>query len=225
EIMSVHAKRNIEALKRSLVSYGTRVEETLVRAVDALVRRDVELAKAVMAADNELDRQEVDIEEECLKILALYQPVAADLRFVVAVLKMNGDLERMGDLAANVAKRTIVLAAESDLSTPVDFSVMADLSLSMVKRSLDALVNGDGRLARAVLADDDKLDDMRREAQNHIIEQIKRVPQRVESLMALSSVYRHLERIGDMATNVCEDVIYMLEGDIVRHSGARLPQD
>lgn len=220
--MSDHIRRTIEGLKRTLVSFGTRVEETLARAVDALTRRDVALARAVVASDAELDRREVDIEEECLKILALYQPVAGDLRFVVSVLKMNNDLERMGDLAGNIAKRAIVLAGEPELATPVDVPSMAERALSMVKRGLDALVNADAALARTVLADDDTLDQMRRDAQDHIIEQIKGHPERVEVLMALSSVYRHLERIGDMATNVCEDVIYMVEGVIARHGGAKL---
>lgn len=218
--MSVHMRRDIDLLKRRLLSFSAKIEETLNRAIDSLVRRDVELARQIVAADRELDREEVSIEEDCLKILALYQPVAADLRFVVAVLKMNNDLERMGDLACNIAKRAIVLAGHPEISMPVDFGEMADVALSMVKRSLDSLVNADAPQARQVCADDDELDNMRRRAQKHILNSIQRHPEQVESLMALSSVYRHLERIGDMATNVCEDVIYMVEGEIIRHAGA-----
>jgi phosphate transport system protein len=214
-------QRDIEQLKSGLLSFGARVEEALENAVDAVRRRDVQLAAAVVAGDDELDRQEIEIEEDCLKILALYQPVAADLRFVVSVLKMNNDLERIGDLASNIAKRARQLAGEPELFTPVDYAEMADLALAMVKRGLDALVTGDANLARKVLGDDDQLDEMRRVSQAHIIEQIRTTPQRAEALIALASVYRHLERIGDMATNVCEDVIYMVEGDIARHPGTR----
>ena len=219
--MSVHMQRDIEQLKSRLLSYGARVEEALDNAVEAVRRRDVQLAGAVVAGDDELDLQEIEIEEDCLKILALYQPVAADLRFVVGVLKMNNELERIGDLATNIAKRARELAGEPELSTPVDYAEMADLALSMVKRGLDALVTGDAALARKVLGDDDQLDAMRAASQANILEQIRKNPQRVESLMALGGVYRHLERIGDMATNVCEDVIYMIEGDIARHPSVR----
>lgn len=216
--MATHVQREIEQLKRRLVSYGAQIEETLDRAVEAVTRRDAALAERIIADDTRLDREEVSIEEECLKILALYQPVAADLRFVVAVLKMNNDLERLGDLGSNIAKRAIVLARNPDIHMPVDFASMADLARSMVKRCLDALVNGDAGLARRVCDDDDQLDESRRQAQARVIEMMHAAPDKIEPLLAVMSLYRHLERIGDMATNVCEDVIYMIHGDIVRHA-------
>jgi phosphate transport system protein len=223
--MSVHMRRDIDNLKRRLLSFSARVEEALSQAVEALNGRDERLAQAIIAADDELDREEVAIEEDCLKILALYQPVATDLRFVVAVLKMNNDLERMGDLAANIAKRAAFAASQPPVELPLDFSRMADKAMSMVNRSLDALVNRDAALARAVCADDDELDAMRKKYQDRIVEESKRHPDKLELLMALSSVYRHLERIGDMATNVAEDVIYMLEGAIIRHGGPKQRAD
>jgi phosphate transport system protein len=219
--MSVHLRRELEELKRKLVSFGTRVEEALAKSVRAVTRRDTELAQVVAGGDDELDRTELDIEEECLKVLALYQPVAADLRFVVAVLKMNNDLERAGDLAANIAKRAVQLADHPEVPIPFDFDPMARQALSMVKRALDALVNGDAALARQVCADDDMLDEMRRKAQNAILAEIRKAPERAELLIAVMSVYRHLERIGDMATNVAEDVVYMIEGAIFRHPAVR----
>jgi len=223
--MTLHLRREIENLKRKILSMGARIEDAVAKAVDALQRRDGRLAQSVVEADDQIDRLEVDVEEECLKVLALYQPVAADLRFVVAVLKMNNDLERMGDLAANIAKRAAFLAGQPQADLPFDFSEMAAKAQSMLKQSLDALVNGDAALARQVCAEDDELDEMRRRHHDRIVEQTRRSPQHAEVLNSLSGVNRHLERIGDMATNVCEDVLYMIEGEIMRHGGPAPPND
>ncbi len=193
------------------------VEEAIAKAISALVNRNGELARAVIDADTEIDRMEVDVEEECLKILALYQPVAADLRFVVAVLKINNDLERMGDLARNIAKRVAFLASHERIDLPGEFRVMASKAQSMVKQSLDALVNSDTSFARKVRDDDDEVDALQRTIRTKVEEQMRRSPDQLDSLMRLMSVSRHLERLADMATNVAEDVIYMVEGDIVRH--------
>jgi len=198
-------------------SSAARVDEAIAKAISALVSRNGELARAVIDADTEIDRMEVDVEEECLKILALYQPVAADLRFVVAVLKINNDLERMGDLARNIAKRVAFLAAHERIDLPGEFRVMAGKAQSMVKQSLDALVNSDTSLARMVRDEDDEVDALQRTIRDRIEAQMRTSPERMESLMRLISVSRHLERLADMATNVAEDVIYMVEGDIVRH--------
>jgi phosphate transport system protein len=160
---------------------------------------------------------EVDVEEEVLKILALYQPVAADLRFVVAVLKINNDLERMGDLAGNIAKRVLFLASCERFDLPPEVRPMAARTQSMVKESLDALVNSDVVLAQKVRESDDEVDNLRRTIEKEIEQQIAQHPERTDCLMRLSSVARHLERIADMATNIAEDVIYMVEGEIVRH--------
>ena len=160
---------------------------------------------------------EVDVEEEVLKTLALYQPVAADLRFVVAVLKINNDLERMGDLAKNIAKRVLFLTQCERVELPPDFRWMSAKTQAMVKQSLDALVNSDTALARKVRAADDEVDQLRSNIQKNIEQQIVHSPQQTECLMRLTSVSRHLERLADMATNICEDVIYMVEGEIVRH--------
>jgi phosphate transport system protein len=215
--MAKQLPRQIDALKQKILFVGTLVEEAIAKAISALSGRDRNLAEAVIEADAEIDRMEVDVEEECLKILALYQPLAADLRFVVAVLKINNDLERMGDLAKNVAKRVVFLADCERFELPVDFRGMANLAQSMVKRSLDALVNSDPQLAQEVRASDDEVDALRRMIESQIEKQIAAHPERANSLLRLASVARHLERIADMATNIAEDVIYMVEGEIVRH--------
>jgi phosphate transport system protein len=215
--MRTHMHREIERLKKMALHLGAMVEDAIARSVDALVRRDRPLAEAVMSADDTIDRFEVEIEEECLKILALYQPVAADLRFVVGVLKMNNDLERMGDLAAHIAHMSALLAAQEPVDLPLDFPAMANKAQSMVKRCLDALVNADVALARRVCGDDDEVDEMRRAFYEAIRDAIRGQPQHADALLTLLSVSRHLERLADMATNVAEDVIYMVTGTIARH--------
>ncbi len=215
--MAKQLPRQIEGLKQKILFVGTLVEEAIAKAIVALNNRDRNQANAVIEADADIDRMEVEVEEECLKILALYQPVAADLRFVVAVLKINNDLERMGDLAKNIAKRVVFLADYEMYELPVDYRDMAARAKSMVKDSLDALVNADTALAQKVRESDDEVDIQRRTIERQIEEQIAQHPQRTEGLLRLSSVARHLERIADMATNVAEDVIYMVEGEIVRH--------
>jgi phosphate transport system protein len=215
--MTKHIQRQTEILKQKILYVGTLVEEAIAKAIAALINRDAALAKKVIDADNDIDRMEVDVEEECLKILALYQPVAADLRFVVAVLKINNDLERMGDLAQNIAKRVVYLSKADPMDLPIDFRSMAAKSQVMVKQSLDALVNSDAALARQVRGEDDEVDRARQQIRDQIMEAIRKHPTRVEYLLKLNSVSKHLERLADMATNVAEDVIYMVEGEIVRH--------
>ena len=215
--MPKHLQRQIEQLKQKILFVGSMVEAAIANAVAALVNRDESIARKVLEEDAEIDRMEVDVEEDCLKILALYQPVAVDLRFVVAVLKINNDLERMGDLAKNIAKRVLFLSRVDRVDVPVDFRAMAVRAQDMVKRSLDALVSADSSLAHRVRQDDDELDNMRRAIHEKIRAAIRAKPEQTETLMKLYSVAKHLERLGDMATNVAEDVIYMVEGDIVRH--------
>ena len=216
--MTKHIQRQIEVLKQKILYVGTLVEEAIAKAVTALINRDAMLARKVMEADNVIDRMEVDVEEECLKIFALYQPVAADLRFVVAVLKINNDLERMGDLAQNIAKRVVYVAKKDPIvDFNVDFRSMAANAQTMVKQSLDALVNSDTMLARQVRSEDDQVDHERQMIRDQIMDAIRKHPDRVEYLLKFNSIARHLERLADMATNVAEDVIYMVEGEIVRH--------
>lgn len=215
--MTKHIERQVDQLKERILRVGTLVEEAISKSITALINRDVQLAQRVAASDEQIDRMEVEVEEECLKILALYQPVAADLRFVVAVLKINNDLERMGDLAKNIAKRVAQLANGEPCELPPEIRVMAMQAQEMVKQSLDAVVQGDPALARQVREEDDAVDEYRQQIRRKVLKGITEHPENVENLLRVNSVSKHIERIADMATNIAEDVIYMVEGDIVRH--------
>jgi phosphate transport system protein len=160
---------------------------------------------------------EVDVEEECLKILALHQPVAIDLRFIVTALKINNDLERIGDLAVNIAERSEFLAGQEPISVPFDFEAMAEKTQWMVTESLDSLVDMDCKRAYQVCAADDEVDALNRKMYKQVEASIIAHPRWTRCLFHLLSVSRHLERIADHATNIAEDVIYMVEGKIVRH--------
>jgi phosphate transport system protein len=218
--MTKHIHRQIDGLKQKILYVGTLVEEAIAKAIAALINRDGPLAEKIIANDSVIDRMEVEVEEECLKILALYQPVAADLRFVVATLKINNDLERMGDLAKNIAKRAAFIAKADPIDVPIDFRTMAMQAQHMVKQSLDALVNADANLARQVRIEDDVVDDSRQRIRQQVLQGIRRSPEKTEYLLKFNSVSKHLERLADMATNVAEDVIYMVEGEIVRHQAS-----
>ena len=215
--MTVHMKREINKLKSELLSLCKVVEESFRQAVKSIQKRDAKLAKKVIEADIKIDQMEVDVEEECLKILALHQPVAVDLRFIITALKINSDLERIGDLAVNIAERSQFLAAQAEINVLFDFNSMAEKTKSMLRKSLDALVNMDSKMAYEVCADDDEVDTINRKMYNQVKDSIRSHPEWLESLIHLLSVSRHLERIADHATNIAEDVIYMVEGEIVRH--------
>jgi len=215
--MTIHLIKEIDKLKKMLLSLSAMVEESVQRAVKALDTRDAALAQRVIDYDVEIDKKEVDVEEECLKILALHQPVAIDLRLIIAILKMNNDLERIADLAVNIAERAAFLATQEQLPLRFNFVQMGEKAQDMLRKSLDALVNLDVNLAREVCAADDGVDAMNREAYLAVQEAIRRHPDRMEALIHLLSISRHIERIADHATNIAEDVIYMCEGQIVRH--------
>ncbi len=213
--------KEIEKLKRMLLALSAMVEESLQKGVRALETRDTKLAQQVIADDIIIDEMEVDLEEEGLKILALHQPVAIDLRFIVAVLRINSDLERIGDLAVNLAERASFLSSpelrRNLPDIPVDLTKMAEKAKEMVRLSIDALVNMDSSLAREILVADDTVDAMNREMFQLIYERIRANPKMVEGLIHLLSATRHLERVADHATNIAEDVIYMITGEIIRH--------
>ena len=215
--MTRHIDRQIGNLKEKIRRVGTVVEEAISNSISAVITRDVQLAQRVLASDDAIDRMEVEVEEECLKILALYQPVAADLRFVVAVLKINNDLERMGDLAKNIAKRVAQLEGAGPVDLPPEIRTMAMQAEEMVRECLAAVIDADPVLARRIREQDDVVDQARQKVRKRILAGIKEHPENVEVLLRINSITKHIERIADMATNVAEDVIYMVEGDIVRH--------
>ncbi|MBE7464576.1 MAG: phosphate signaling complex protein PhoU [Planctomycetes bacterium] len=209
--------KEFDRLKKMLLELSALVEDVLHKSVASIERRDGTLAHEVLKDDPEIDHREVDVEEECLKILALHQPVANDLRFIVAVLKINNDLERIGDLAVNIAERGTYLADHRSVDIPFDFYGMAEKAQSMVKRALDALIYLDAPLARQVCAADDEVDALDRHMFETVREAMRAHPENVDELINFLAVSRHLERIADHATNIAEDVIYMIDGEIVRH--------
>jgi len=215
--MPKHLQREIEDIKKRILALSATVETAVRDAARSIEERNVQLAQAVIDQDVQIDEEEVTIEEECLKILALHQPVAIDLRFIVAVLKINNDIERIGDLAVNIAERSVFLSTKPPLGVSFDFTEMAEKAQGMLKKSLDALVNLSPLLADEVCASDDEIDAMNRQMYKDIQQTIIAHPERIAPLVHLLSVSRHLERIADHATNIAEDVIYMIEGKIVRH--------
>lgn len=210
-------QREIENLKKLVLSLGAIVEEQIQRAMLALERRDIDMANEVILKDREIDSLEIVIEEECLKILALYQPVAKELRFVVAVLKMNNDLERIGDLAANIAKRARYLSRKEKIDLVADLGPIAEKTQTMVKKSLDALVNTDVKLAREVCASDDEVDMLTKQMLKRTINAVEKHPERTKDYFSVQFASKNLERIADSATNIAEDVIYLCSGEIIRH--------
>ena len=217
--MSVHLHREIDELKKRILGLSALVEESVYKAVKAVEARDEKLAREVIEGDQQLDMVEVEVEEECLKILALHQPVAADLRFIVAVLKINNDLERIGDLAVNIASRAIKLSAiKTQPEALIDFQDLESKVQQMLRRSLESLVNLNEEIAKSVCSSDDAIDDINRRIHKQVIQATREHPNDVERVIILLSVSKNLERIADHATNIAEDVLYMIRGEIVRHS-------
>ena len=215
--MSIHLQKDLEHLDKELLILSSMVEDATNKAILALVDRRLDLARQVMREDDRINTREVLIEEECLKMLALHQPVAADLRFIVAVLKVNNDLERMGDLAVNIAERAAYLATQEPLQVSLDFPKMAEGVREMVRESLDALTNMNPRLARHVLTMDDEIDEANRGMFDILQDLMHRDPSTIERAVHLLSASRHLERIADLATNIAQDVVYIAEGRMIRH--------
>ncbi len=215
--MSKHLQRDLDQLQRDILGMGTAVEEAVTRAVRAVLDRDADLAREVIEGDDPIDLAENQVEEECLKILALHQPVATDLRRIASILLINTDLERMADLAVELAERAVHLAEPPLIPIPDTLPVMSDLTTSMVRQSLDSFVRLDAMHARRVVRLDDEVDRHNTEIIDILIAQMKRSPEFIAPGLSMFSVVRHLERIADHATNIAEDVVYLVEGAIVRH--------
>jgi phosphate transport system protein len=216
--MTKHFERQIERLNELLLVLGGMVEKSVDDAILAIESRDVDLARKVIDGDTEIDQMEVEVEEECLHTLALYNPVASDVRYVVAVLTINKDLERIGDLATNLAEEAIYLADEPPVQqSPFDLMGEGRRVRQMLKDCLDALVNRDASLARRVLKSDDEVDEIHRAMYNKVKEAIRQNPLESGRFIELLNASRQLERIADHAVNIAEDVIYVVEGRIVRH--------
>lgn len=219
--MSIHFIKEMERLHRDIVSMCSTVEENISEAVRGLQKRSAGLAEELAVRDREVNDLDIRIEEECLKILALYNPVANDLRRVAAVLKIAGELERVGDLAVNIAERSASLSSFPDFPLPSRLNEMATESLSMLHSSIDSYVEQDADKAREVCGRDDVVDDLNDELIHSLRSDMIKTPSFVEPGMHLFSVIRHIERVADHATNIAEDVVYLIGGEIIRHGGHR----
>lgn len=214
--MRGHLQREIEKIKKEILCLGAMVEDRFQKAIHAVKTSDQVLAQNIMDTDFEIDKIEIEVEEECLKVLALHQPVATDLRFLIAVIKINNDLERIADYACNIAKRFIISFEDSRLFK-YDYAPMADQAAKMLRKSLDALIRMDVDMAYDVRDMDEIVNAMRNDAYETMKKDIQDQPDKVGGIINMYLISRHLERIGDHTKNIAEEVIYLIEGEIVRH--------
>ena len=215
--MTIHLHRDLEALKSSVLAMGGVVEQALELSLRAVMSRQREPAEIVAHGDDAIDERELQLEEDCLKALALHQPVAGDLRFIVAIMKVNNDLERVGDLALNIAERALDLLEKPPLPQVQDLQPMAEMCSTMLRESLDSLVNQDPEIARRVIATDERVDEMHAERFRQVQDLMRESPDRIDAATQILSLSRYLERIADHATNIAEDVVFMIDGAIIRH--------
>jgi len=219
--MSKHLQLGLDDLREELLALFGVVEQMVDMAVRSLVERRPDLANRVIQADAVVDAREVKLEEECLKMLALHQPVATDLRQVITVVKINSELERMADLACNIAERAMALDLYPLFTVPDELNDMVRESNSMVRRALDAFVSGDTAKAREVIRDDDVVDAMNRIIIDQLQELMQESPEHVIPAVHCFSASRNIECVADLATSLAEDVVYLVEGEIVRHIHAQ----
>jgi len=212
-----HLEQELQRLQRDILRMATSVEEAIFAAVRALRLRDSDLSRIVIEGDGVVDEQANAVEEECHNLLALYQPVARDLRRIMAIAMINTDLERMADLAVNIAERAEALADLPALPIPDRLQQMTDLTIELVHRSLDSFVTLDVQQAREVCRRDEEVDRLNREIIQELVALMKRSPDLIEPGLSLFSAVRHLERIADHATNIAEDVVFLVEGELIRH--------
>jgi phosphate transport system protein len=215
--MSKHLQRDLESLNRELLNISSMVEEMIDKATQALASRRFDLADEVVKSDEYVDQHEVHVEEECLKMLALHQPVAVDLRRIATVLKVNGDLERIADLAVSIAQRAQAMDAFPAFVIPDRLPRMVVLATQMVRGAMNAFVNLNANEARRIIAMDKSVDQYNSDIIAELQATMQKKPDAVPPALHCFSAVRHIERIADHATNIAEDVIYLAEGDIVRH--------
>lgn len=215
--MTIHYQKEVNKLKKLILNIAADVEESLQCSMRALTERSGTLGKKVLENDEKIDMREIEVEEECLKILALYQPVAVDLRYIIAVLKINNDLERIGDLAVNIAERALYLCSQPPVEIPSQISQMVTHVRLMLKKSIDALINTDVELAKEVCVADTVVDNLHASMFDYIKSVVETSPDSLNSQLHLLGVSRYLERIADHSTNIAEDVLYMVKGEIHRH--------
>jgi phosphate transport system protein len=213
----LHFREELEELKSKLLEMGGMVESAIHNSIYALVERDEERAKEVMWKEAQVNQREMEIDDLATRMLALFQPMARDLRFITAVIKMNADLERMGDLAVNITERALSLMTEPTTRPLVDIPKIAELAESMVHRALDAFARGDAEMARAVLLADDEVDNLRDAVYNELVNFMQEERTTIQRSVNLLFITQNLERIADHATNIAEDVLFLVKGIDVRH--------
>ncbi len=206
----------LERLNIKLLTMGSLVEDRVRKAVTAIETHDEEIINFILKSDYEIDEMEIDIEEDCLKILALHQPVASDLRFLITVIKINNEIERIADTAVNIARRVQTISKSTSITCHFNFAQMSEYVITMLKMSLDSLVKRDAAMARNIFHIDDKVDKIRNEAYGAVKEMVRKNPDHPGCMINTYLLARHLERIADRATNIAEEVIYLVEGSIVR---------
>jgi phosphate transport system protein len=212
-----HFEQELEKLKAKLLEMSALVENAVYRSVQGVVEKNEELAQAVLRNEGRINQLEIEIDDLAISLLALQAPLAADLRLVTAAIKINNDLERMGDLSVSIAQSAMALMKEPVIRPLIDIPHIAGLAQSMVRKALDAFVNRDADLARSVLASDDAVDNMRTASYHELISFMESNPQQIPQALYLLSVVRNLERIADHSTNIAEDVLFLVKGIDVRH--------
>ena len=215
--MTVHLQRDLDSLKKDIVHLGSLVQSSTQSVVEFLGTKSEQQLQDVLEYEDRINELEVDIEENCLKVLALHQPVAIDLRFIIVIMKVNNDLERMGDQAVNISQRVKSLMDGPKLPISLPIDEMTNAVQKMVSLSLEALVSQDPAIARKVVDMDDIVDDLNAQTYDLIRETIQADPSLVTSAMSMATISSNLERIGDLCTNIAEEVIFMVEGQVIRH--------
>jgi phosphate transport system protein len=212
-----HFEEELQILKNRLLNMGALVEERVHDATNALIERRLDTAERIITSDQDVNDLQIEIDERCLRLLALQQPMATDLRLITAAMKINADLERIGDQAVNIAEQAVRILAHPPLKPMIDLPRMAQIAEKMTRESLDAFVRKDAKLARAILARDDEVDQLKDQVFRVLLTYMMADPGTIERALGLILVSRHLERIADHATNIAEDVIFVVEAKDVRH--------
>ncbi len=210
-------ERELHEIKEGLLYQGALVEKAIAGAIKALLDRDTELARKVICDDNDIDRLDVEIEEKCIRVLALRQPAARDLRFITTAIKINGHLERIGDMAVNIAEKAIILNEEPQMKPYIDIPRMADIAKDMIRESLDSLVHENVDLATKVRMDDETIDDLNDQIFRELLTYMMEDVRTIHRALVISHVSKSLERIADHAVGVADMVVYMVTGKSVRH--------
>jgi phosphate transport system protein len=217
EHTSAHYEQELRDVREGLLYLGALVEKAIELAIKALMDRDTGLANKVICDDNTIDLHDVEIEEKCIRILALRQPTARDLRFITTAIKINGHLERIGDMAANIAEKAIILSEEPPMKPYIDIPRMAEVARGMIKESLDALVNENTDLAQKVRMEDETIDSLNEQVFRELLTFMLEDPKKIHRALIIMQISKSLERISDHAVGIADMVVYMITGKIVRH--------